>query len=103
MSLTLKATNFIPWSPNGSQLLCNCPVLRCANSLCNGVGINMYSWNAQVVKKGQTNGLKKLTTIKIHVVIIFEYIFRFISREANLEKSQPNFKQFIEKGSKVES
>ena len=51
MSLTLKATNFIPWSPNGSQLLRNCPLLRCAKSLSNGVGINMYSWNAQVVKK----------------------------------------------------
>ena len=75
MSLTLKATNFIPWSPNGSQLLRNCPVLRCANSLSNEVGINLYSWNAQDVKKGQISGLKRLTTVKIYVVIVFEYIF----------------------------
>ena len=51
MSLTLKATNFIPWSPNGSQLLRNCPVLSCANALSNGVGINLYSWKTQAVKK----------------------------------------------------
>ena len=46
--------------------------IRRANSLSNGVGINMYSWNAHVVKEGQINGLKNLTTVKNHIVIIFE-------------------------------